>query len=474
MDTLGMTHSACGTCRAVVPAKVLTDGRKVYFRKFCPEHGEEQRLVCGDVADYLRSQRYVKPAWVPLEFSGDSTVPCPEGCGFCDRHEQHLCMPIVEITSRCDLACPICLVDAGRPWDMTLAEFRRLLDRVIRAERRIHVLNLSGGEPLLHPDLLAFVAEAASRPEIVRVSISTNGLRLRVEPKLLRALHEMDVCISLQLDGFEEKAYEVLRGRPLLREKLEILRLLEEENVTTSLTMTAAGGVNDGQFRPMLDQLFSHEHIVSMMIQPAAFEGRGARMASRVKRLTLPDVVRALGEARHPAVTSADFVHLPCSHPQCFSLAFYLMLSDGRGVAVNQLIEAAELMDTMSNRIFYGLAPDEYDHLKQMVYEVWSGPAGSRPDADEVIQTVRELLRRTSCCLDPRTLFTAAERRVKSIFIHAFQDADTFDLARVRRCCTAYVLPDGRLAPACAFNVLHRHKAARPLAARREIPTDER
>jgi 7,8-dihydro-6-hydroxymethylpterin dimethyltransferase len=50
---------------------------------------------------------------------------------------------------------------------------------------------------------------------------------------------------------------------------------------------------------------------------------------------------------------------------------------------------------------------------------------------------------------------------VKSIFIHAFQDADTFDLARVRRCCNAYAQPDGKLIPACVHNVLGRRSPRR-------------
>ena len=53
-------------------------------------------------------------------------------------------------------------------------------------------------------------------------------------------------------------------------------------------------------------------------------------------------------------------------------------------------------------------------------------------------------------------MFTLFERRVKSVFIHAFQDAETFDLARVRRCCQAYPQPDGSLVPACVRNVLRR------------------
>ena len=174
--TLGITESACDRCRRIVPAKITSDGRDVYFEKFCPEHGDRRVLVRRDLDDYLESLRYVKPAWIPREHRGRSDAPCPEGCGLCDRHEQHLCMPIVEITSRCDLSCPVCLVDAGRPWDMSLDEFRRILDGLIRAERQIDVLNLSGGEPLVHPELRGFPGRGPCRPEIVRVSISTNGL----------------------------------------------------------------------------------------------------------------------------------------------------------------------------------------------------------------------------------------------------------------------------------------------------------
>ena len=453
--TLGMTTSACGTCRRLVPAKIVIDRGDVFFRKFCPEHGESVVMVRSDAADYVRTLRFVKPAWVPRECAGNSSAGCPDGCGFCDRHEQHLCLPIIEITARCDLACPACIVNAGDGRDMSLPEFQRIVDSLERAERQIGLLNISGGEPLLHPELLAMVDDALGRPSVVRVSISTNGLRLLADPHMLRELHERNVCISLQLDGFTQRPYEVLRGRRLLADKLRILDLLAAEGISTSLTMVAAGAVNDDQFRRMLDYLFSHEHVVSMMVQPLAFAGRGAGLAGQVKRLSIPDVVRLLGDAGHHAVSADDFVPLPCSHPLCFALAFYLVAGGGTIVPFGRLVRAGELLDAVSNRVFFGLEPGEYEQLRAMVYDLWSGPAGSLPDSEAVIDTIRGLLRQTGCCgFEPRKLFTAAERRVKSIFIHAFQDADTFDLARVRRCCNAYPQPDGRLLPACVRNVL--------------------
>ena len=80
---------------------------------------------------------------------------------------------------------------------------------------------------------------------------------------------------------------------------------------------------------------------------------------------------------------------------------------------------------------------------------------GSTADKVRLMGALGGILCEMSCCLfDPRKAFTLAERRVKSIFIHAFQDAETFDLARVRRCCQADVLPDGRLIPECVHNIL--------------------
>lgn len=472
MKTLGMTSSTCSQCRKMVPAKIIGNDDGVIFRKFCDAHGEMDAFVYRDSDEYLKVQRYVKPAWKPLAFQGDAARGCPDGCGFCDRHEQHVCMPIVEITTRCNLACPVCINDSGsrgvEPWDMTPAEFRTILDRLLQSELQIDVLNLSGGEPLIHPRLLDLVDEACSRPEIVRVSVSTNGLVFLDDNELLEALKARDVVVSLQFDGFEDDVYRRLRGRALLAEKLEVLAMLKDRDVTTSLTMTAAGGVNEDQFPRMLDHFFGENHLVSLMIQPLAFEGRGTGMAESVSRLTIPDIVQALGNAGHPCVKSGDFAPLPCSHPLCFSLAFYMMLDDGRGaVSLNDLVNASDMIDTLANRVIFGLDPEEHEKLRDMVYALWSGPVGAVPESASVLATIRSLLKALqqnaeSCCMfDPRKAFTLVERRIKSIFIHAFQDAENFDLARVRRCCQAYPQPDGRLIPACVHNVLGRESMTR-------------
>ena len=292
----------------------------------------------ADVDDYLRTLRYVKPAWVPRGVRRQRGRRLSRRLRLLPRHEQHLCMPIVEITSRCDLACPACLVDAGRPWDMSRAELGRMLDGLIAAERQIDVLNLSGGEPLVHPDLLGLVDEALRRPEIVRVSISTNGLALWPGRRLVDRLRERNVVVSLQFDGFRDETYEVLRGRPLLAEKLRVLDLLRQAGISTSLTMTV-GRRRERRPVPRRARLLLLPAARGQPDDPAAgaLPGAGRRLRGQVARgSTHPrDRQPCWQPAGRPEIRADDFQPLPCSHPLCFSLAFYLML-DGGGVGLAQ------------------------------------------------------------------------------------------------------------------------------------------
>ncbi len=194
-----------------------------------------------------------------------------------------------------------------------IAFITRSPQKLIYVEGQIDVLNISGGEPLLHPQLLEIIDEALGHPEVVRVSISTNGLALLNQPILVEEIHKRNVVISLQFDGFNDRVYEVLRGRRLLKQKLDILDLLSRQDMSTSLTVTAADQLNTDQFPQIIDYLFSHPHTISLMIQPLSFSGRGSDLRGHVGRLTIPDITRILGEMGDKRISTSDFTPLPCS-----------------------------------------------------------------------------------------------------------------------------------------------------------------
>jgi len=60
-------------------------------------------------------------------------------------------------------------------------------------------------------------------------------------------------------------------------------------------------------------------------------------------------------------------------------------------------------------------------------------------------------------------LIRIAERQAKTIFIHHYMDRHDFDLERLMKCCHHYPQIDGRIMPACGFNMFHRGAPRGPI-----------
>ncbi len=492
-EYLTSTQSICRECRKPVAARLFQEPTGIWMQKCCPEHGLQTARVYGDARAYLGLGRFHRKASIPLAFA-TTAKGCPDACGLCPEHEQHVCLPILEITDHCNWDCPICLVKNPGTYHRTREEVASVLDALIRSEGQIDVLNLSGGEPTLSPHFRQIIEECATRKEILRVSVSTNGSVLVGDRDLLRFLGRHRVIVSLQFDGAQEEIYLALRGRPALEDKLRLIDLCRELDVPMSLTATVAAGVNDRAIRGVADLLFQHEHILSAMFQPAAYTGSGgipagdfretpARRRERQRSqprpeqaVTIPDVISALGGAGHNTVCAEDFSPLPCSHPACFSLAFYLKIEENRYTPIKQMVDAERYMDLIQNRAIFGTDSDSFELITDAVYDLWSGPAALSPDSEKALQAVRHLLASTTANggYSPRRALSVAERSVKSIFIHQFMDPDTFDLSRARKCCQVYPQLDGRMIPVCVRNCLRLGALApSPACFTKQEPADE-
>ena len=145
-------------------------------------HGARpERVLVADDVDYYRRCRevFLKPPEMPPRFNTPMRWGCPYDCGLCPDHEQHSCLSLVEITDHCNLRCPICYADSGAapPGYRDLATIEHMLDAVVRNEGEPDVVQISGGEPTLHPDFFAILDAAQQRP-IKHLMVNTNGLRI--------------------------------------------------------------------------------------------------------------------------------------------------------------------------------------------------------------------------------------------------------------------------------------------------------
>src|SRR3954471_20387610 len=188
----------CPTCRELVDGSRILRSGKVYLRKQCPRCGPSEALISGDADWFLKSLTYVRKSSQPLKYSTRTEEGCPKDCGLCPDHEQHSCLPIIEITNHCNLECPICIVQNRHNYHMSRAEFIATIDGLIEKEGVLDTVNLSGGEPTMHPEFLEFL-DIAKRPEISRVSISTNGLRIASDFAFCEELARRKVYVNLQL-----------------------------------------------------------------------------------------------------------------------------------------------------------------------------------------------------------------------------------------------------------------------------------
>ena len=205
---LEMTRSLCSKCLVVVDAKILkTADDKIILRKWCPDHGFESCLLHSDANWYFHAQKFNRPGDLPLKFPTEVDRGCPYDCGVCPDHEQHMCLGLIDLTDACNLACPTCFADSDGSAHLTMDQIKASLDGFIEQEGVGAVVQFSGGEPTVHPNIVGAVEEAVSRP-IEVVMINTNGIKIAQDEDLVKRLVEVSenkLEIYLQFDGFTVK-----------------------------------------------------------------------------------------------------------------------------------------------------------------------------------------------------------------------------------------------------------------------------
>ncbi len=462
---LGTTRSLCPSCRRLVDAKIIVRDGRVYFRKRCLEHGVFDDFICSDVAYYDRHE-FDQPARVPRAFGTHPERGCPYDCGLCTEHEQHTCIALVEVTSNCNLKCPMCFAESGPGGQhIDFAAYRRMVDRYVALEGVADVLQISGGEPTLHPEIVRMVRYAYEQP-IQAVMINTNGIRLAHDPALVDALAPMRdrLEIYLQFDGLEERTYTGLRGEALLDVKLAAVEALRQHDLRATLVCTVDHNTNLHEVGRVLRFGLERPGVRGVSYQLATYCGRHLDPGDLERRVTMPDLVRALVQQCDGLVAESDFYPLPCAHPNCHLLC-YLYRGGNPVVPINRIIDVRKHLDLVANSMIYTPA-----RARQIVarYLEDAGGCGCGPNGCGPADP----------SLDPFVVKALAEKLtgadVFRIVVTAFLDAHTFDVRRVMKCCLAHVLPSGHVVPFCAYNTLYRdgHVPLPPLADAARRPLD--
>ncbi len=444
------TSSLCSMCLSKVPAKILLRDNKVFLQKTCDDHGVYEELLEEDAGFFLRHSKYDKPC-TPSIPETETRYGCPYDCGLCPDHEQHTCIALLEITQRCDLGCPICYADSGHGDELTLSQMESMIDTYQKAESgEAEILQISGGEPTTHPQVLEAIRLARSKC-LRYVMLNTNGLRIADEPEFAAALGEFSnrFEVYLQFDGLDDRIYQKLRGRDLLQTKLRALDNLAAHNVPVTLVMTVHRGVNDQEIGRVIEFGIKAPNVRGINFQPLAFSGR-VEGANPANRITLTGVLKEVEAQTNGMLRMDDFVPLPCDVERVAITMLYR--KDETFIPLTRKMDISKYLPLIDNTLsFY--AEDLIKNAGEAMC------CGSKCECFNFAKDFFKLapLGMKGIMARSKKDFTTAN--LFRITVTSFLDRYNFEMKAMKKECVHILTPDGRRIPFSAFNLIHRKSA---------------
>lgn len=439
---LKTTRSICPSCLEPIPAGVYERDNQVWMDKTCPSHGQYSALLSSDSSTYFQST------------PSSENQSCSSSCNCSSGIDQHSCVLLVEITQKCNLTCPTCYA-ASLPANDTfvsLSEYKTLLDKlIVNNHGDADALQISGGEPTIHSDLLEMI-EIAYKKGFKQVYLNTNGIKLS-QPDFAKSLANLSnpVSIYLQFDGVSEATYKTLRGNAKLGDvKRKALANCEELGIEVIPIMTLTRGVNDNEIKDFLDISLSSKSVNKVMIQPAIYSGRYIN-PRRINRLTAADTIALIAE-QSGVFKKEDFTPIPCGDPNCFRMALALRTNDGL-IPVSRYFPKYDQWKDAATAAKLAPITDTFDSPEALSHAL---AMSAESDAlanlnDDEIDTLLDAIAAVQ-----EQKKEADWQGLFAIGIKPFMDAYTYDQDRIDTCCTHIAAKDGTPISFCQYNAINR------------------
>ncbi len=481
---LKRTTSRCTECHLPCPATVVRVGSQpgqVFLRRTCAVHGTESICIASDARFYWLAKGDPKNECCSggscCSADGSSSGTLGQnagGRGEAPFETLSTCLALIEIVNSCNLSCPTCYADS--PPDkhvdaVPLDELKSRIQGVIDRKGKIEILQLSGGEPTLHPRFFELVRWVQDNPGVDYILLNTNGVRVAQDDAFLeelgRTFHYGGMQIYLQFDGPQEAGQKNLRGADLRELRVKAIERCQRINLPITLAMT----VNESTLPHLWETIefgLQYPHIRGVSFQPMFSSGRLPAKAGQVSSLSRGGSGHAVNsinrDAHDPAQAKAfslensvaqvlpetgrmpvprarlntadiilesvkqsagklkfeDYTPLPCGDPNCATIG-YLLKMNGEVRSISDFVDFAEVQGFLRDKIRYQLSD-----LSQCGCD--NEPLG-------------ELLKQ----------FEMDETNTFRLFIKPFMDAGTWDEDRIDRCCTHVIRPDGTLDSFCRY-----------------------
>ena len=439
-ELLKRTTSRCPVCHTACPAEVWRTGgipSKVMLKRTCAEHGEASVCIASDARFYWLAKGREENACCTggACCSADGTnsgtlgrnAEPGEALGVMEKLST--CLALIEIVNSCNLSCPTCFADSpvgtGQKVDaVPVADLQRRIQGVIDRKGKIEILQLSGGEPSLHPQFFELLRWLHANPGIDYVLLNTNGVRIANDDafaaELARTFRYGKFQIYLQFDGPQAAGQKLLRGADLRATRERCLERCREMTLPVTLAMTVTPE-NLSHLWEAIDFGLRWPNVRGISFQPFFASGRSPTAGTQsATALNTADIILAAVGQSAGKLRFEDFTPLPCGDPNCATIG-YLLKVGGQIRSVSDFVDFKNVQGFLGTKVRYRL-----EDLMKCGCE--SEPLGA-------------LLKE----------FELDESHTFRLFIKPFMDAGTWDQDRIDRCCTHVIRPDGKLDSFCRY-----------------------
>lgn len=203
----------------------------------------------------------------------------------------------VSVTDRCNMRCMYCMPRGNVRWfneqDMLdFSEISRLVS--ILADLGIERIRLTGGEPLLRPNLKNLIISLAKLEGIKSISMTTNGLLFGEKARELKDAGLESVNISL--DTFRPDRFKAITGINGLNKVIDAINAAESVGLNVKINTVVIRGWNEDEILDFAKFSRDTGHIVRF-IEFMPLDGSGCWRSDLVytKREIIDLITRNLG-----------------------------------------------------------------------------------------------------------------------------------------------------------------------------------
>ena len=447
----------CRSCRRVVPARIFFREGSVFQESLCETCENQPVRIAADKDWYLRHVLAARPDASPIPFAAPPTRGCPHDCGPCTWHASRCQLPVLSITNSCDLRCPICFTynRPDRVFHMSPEEMSRTVDWIIESSGPVDLINITGGEPTRHPQLLE-ILRVCQRPEIGRITMNSNGLRLADDIDLCHQLAELDVCVVLSFNTFDGEISRQLHGRDLVATKLKAIDNLTRAGVRMTLLNVLIRDTNESALAGLFDLMRGNDNILSLTVQTMTYTGQGGGAWAQRKHIPVDQATRIVCEQSGGMLRVEDFNPRPSTHPLCYALS-YMVKADDAFLPFARFASPEKIASLLESSYLIRLG-DEERFFREVIDDLY---ARGETESLAVFRKLTETLYPAGQPVSEFQRQRLAESAIRTVYIHAHMDEDTFDASRAMQCTDLVPAGEGKLIPACTYNLFYRQQDER-------------